>query len=508
MIRQVKTDKPLELAVRLFHEWNGAGVKYCHWKGNNHLLEGLRGKTDLDILMSESSKEDGIKVLLDLCFIHVDSQYGSRYPFVEDWVGCDEKTGVMLHVHLHYRIVSGHHGLKEYTLPFDEELLSSRINSNEWGIYTANPSLELLMLYTRIGIKVDYRQILKAHLNKYHVSNHDMPEIVYLKDNYNREELALLAEKYYGAEKSKILEMIDRETYDSKWIIDLHKLVVRKFKKYGRYRWGLPLLRLYYRFTISLRNYLSKHVFKYIITKKTLPKGKGVMAVFVGQDGAGKSTVTGDVIKWLRWKVETKRFYFGSGDGFRSWRKSAADKLKGKGGPLLFLRLLLTVSNYRKIAKKHLKLAKKMRGYVLKGGVAICDRFPQMQYAGINDGPNIRVLKNRTKNKWVQKYLDYHANREEKDIIRTIDIAPDVLFKLMLPVEESARRKPDENVEAILRKHEIIESVCFREKKCIIVDATQEYGQEVVSIKNNLWSIMFTNATSETGKVVVNEKAY
>ena len=36
----------------LFNALDTGGVLYCHWKSNEHLIEGLIGKTDLDILVA------------------------------------------------------------------------------------------------------------------------------------------------------------------------------------------------------------------------------------------------------------------------------------------------------------------------------------------------------------------------------------------------------------------------------------------------------------------------
>ena len=107
----------LEICKKLFLEWNNS-VNYCHWKSNEHLGAGLDGLTDLDILMESNNREKGVQILRDLNFIQCNSQYGSRYPYVEDWIGFDMETGSLVHIHLHFMMVTGHRGLKEYNLPW------------------------------------------------------------------------------------------------------------------------------------------------------------------------------------------------------------------------------------------------------------------------------------------------------------------------------------------------------------------------------------------------------
>ena len=106
----------LKISKELFTAWNEANLLYCHWKSNEHLLAGLEGETDLDVLLSCNNKEAGEEVLRRLEFLQCKSQFGSRYPDVDDWIGFDKDTGRLIHVHLHYGLVTGHKGMKEYSL--------------------------------------------------------------------------------------------------------------------------------------------------------------------------------------------------------------------------------------------------------------------------------------------------------------------------------------------------------------------------------------------------------
>ena len=47
----------LEVCKHLFNQWNDQGIRYCHWKSNEHLMEGLDGETDLDIYVYPTDKE-------------------------------------------------------------------------------------------------------------------------------------------------------------------------------------------------------------------------------------------------------------------------------------------------------------------------------------------------------------------------------------------------------------------------------------------------------------------
>ena len=50
----------------------------------------------------------------------------------------------------------------------------------------------------------------------------------------------------------------------------------------------------------------------------------------------------------------------------------------------------LTLSGYVSLSKNVYKTIKKANKYANKGGIAIFDRYPQIVFPGINDGPKIR----------------------------------------------------------------------------------------------------------------------
>ena len=58
----------LEIVVKLFEKWN-ANVCYCHWKSNEHLVEGLNGITDLDLLVSIDDKSKAESILKEDNFV-------------------------------------------------------------------------------------------------------------------------------------------------------------------------------------------------------------------------------------------------------------------------------------------------------------------------------------------------------------------------------------------------------------------------------------------------------
>ena len=161
----------LEISQKLFSSWNDSQLCYCHWKSNEHLFLGLEGKTDLDVLLSPDDKKEGERILGELDFLQCKSQYGSRYPGVDDWIGFDKETGRFIHVHLHYHLITGHKSMKEYSLPWTDVALQTRLQNEKYRVYTMEPNLEIITLYTRIGLKADFKSLLRCHVKKFRFSN-------------------------------------------------------------------------------------------------------------------------------------------------------------------------------------------------------------------------------------------------------------------------------------------------------------------------------------------------
>jgi hypothetical protein len=70
--------KPLAPATRLFDALHEHDIRYCHWKSNEHLLAGLAGETDLDLLFDRRQFGE-VTILLAQCgFRRFDASARSR----------------------------------------------------------------------------------------------------------------------------------------------------------------------------------------------------------------------------------------------------------------------------------------------------------------------------------------------------------------------------------------------------------------------------------------------
>ncbi len=84
--------------------------------------------------------------------------------------------------------------------------------------------------------------------------------------------------------------------------------------------------------------------------------------------------------------------------------------------------------------------------------------------------------------------ISWFSDIEERNIDYCIRFSPDVVIKLILSPEESIRRKPEEDFDLVRRKHDIIKSLDFPNSKVYVIDATMEFDEEIIKIKNIIWS--------------------
>ena len=476
----------LEISKQLFKSWNNLQVSYCHWKSNEHLVPGLDGDTDLDVLLSDFDKTKGEAVLRSMEFIQCKSQFGSRYPGVDDWIGYDKSSGRFIHLHLHYKIVTGHKGLKEYCLPWTDDVLATKILDKETEVYIANPNIELLTIYTRIALKISLSDKSKLKKGTYKVDKSYLQEIKFLKERVSWQEVERLVSRYYGNSYANVLAIIQSEQMTAKQVSELRKIAERTFKNVNRYKSTYRLREFYYKYALKLCKLLRQKLNVFIVNRKVPKTSRGVQIAFLGQDGAGKTTVTTDIRKWWSWKMDVQYIYLGSGDNYFSWRKALQKTLPNSSGFKL-IRAWLQFSKFKVLAKDVLTMIKAGEKFAAKGGLVIYDRYPQVEYPGISDGPKIRTNILSKLPRKLQPLFERYAVNEERYLKEATSHHPDIVFKLIIPPEESVRRKPENKLDTMKKKHELIKALQFPGSDVYIIDATMPYEEEILLIKNIIW---------------------
>ncbi len=497
----------LEVCKQLFCQWNDSDVRYCHWKSNEHLMEGLDGETDLDVYVYPSDREMAESLLTKCHYLECKTQEAHRYPNVCEWIGFDNTTGRLIHVHLHYQIITGTKFCKEYVFPIDDLIIATRVLDKDTNIYITDPNLEIIILYCRIALKAKTKHNI-------HLSKNDQKEIAYLKERLQTDIFKKLCKQLIDKEGETLYKLIMEEDLSCEGWYRVYQIASYWLKPYRKYSPIYVFLRHKYYLTLYLFFLLANRKFNCcFINRKTFPN-RHLSICFLGQDGSGKSTVTIELCKWLNWKIEAHRFYLGSGEHYKSLTKRLSSrisrfrkkednqshkekvtcnqsKIKKKNlsnNTKSFVASILVSWSLLGVARRAYKEVRRADRYMKNGGIPLFDRFPQVQFEGIYDGPKINhYCQQKGISNGIVKWM---ARREQRYLEKMQCFQPTLVFKLMLTPEESIRRKPFENLETVTLKHEITQQLQFPNSAVYTVDATQDYQQEIIFMKNQIWNML------------------
>ena len=488
---------PLEAVINLFSEFHQREIRYVHWKSNSRLDWGLAGQTDLDLLIDPEQAGPFQQILRKLGIKQIISPPNSQYPGLEHYLGFDEATGRLFHLHIHYDLVLGEQYVKNYRLPIEKQFLdSTRIVQD---VKIPVPELELIVLCIRALLKYRDRDAIKDILNIRFpgIPDHILNEILWLLEQTSIEKV------------SQVMASLDIFS-DEQVIIDFLKIVTQT----PRNGWDLIQLRSRLRRelrTSQRKNRLSAsfQYFQSLLKKSQIFRddqglrvpGQGKLIAVIGIDGSGKSTLSTEVSKWLKWKLSAPLHYLGSKQPsvwsdwayifFRIFRRSITiltQRMDEKSFLLKILKrfrqfflglhyLSVGFDRYRRY-----KLAKKQKQ---SGSVVIFDRFP---FFSPLDGPEIHLIDEGN-----LYYFTKKLSAVEQRLYRRFDFL-DLIIILNVNPEVSVERKPDHSFETIQAKYSALSRLKTELAKdgnnweWVPVDANNPIEQVLLDIKTAIWS--------------------
>lgn len=468
----------LDLCKKIFNEFELNGINYCHWKSNEHLAEGLNGRTDLDILIDKTHYNKINSILFSLGVKRYEALQYLRYISIEDYFGIDNETGKLIHIHLHYELKIGQKFIKEYHLPFERYIFNNLPPKANNPIQTIDPNIEMILLLVRFALKSQY----KPFSNTYTLTKDYQAEFEWLMSRVDinlleKKAVDILGNQVAGKLTQYILNRNDKKCYQQ-----LRQSIIEATDIY-KVDNSLKLFMLYYLYRFRAGyNYVMFKKLKAAIPYRRVDPSGGKIIVFIGVDGAGKSTLIREVEKWMSWKIDVLTLYFGSGEGRSSLlryplvaltrlikkkrsiinnRASSTSneivKSESMKGSLAY-RVFKSVWAITLAFEKKRKL-KKMWLARAKGLTVLCDRFPQTQIQGFNDGPLLSKWHNSN------EPLKRRIAKWELNIYEMSKFyKPDMVIKLIVPEEISLKRKSDTPLEMIRKKINAIELIKYDEE--------------------------------------------
>ena len=127
---------------------------------------------------------------------------------------------------------------------------------------------------------------------------------------------------------------------------------------------------------------------------------------------------------------------------------------------------------------------KRMQEAKNMGMLVVCDRFPQNQILGFNDGPLLHSL--LTSGNPLFRAL---ARYESRIYARVSQNYPDIAFKLIADAHVVEARKPGEtSLQMLEAKIAGIKALTFgNQTRVIVIDASQPLEKVLLTIKKEIW---------------------
>ncbi len=506
-----QTLAPLRVLTSLFARLHAENILYCHWKSNEHLHATMLGVTDVDLLVDRAAAQRLAAILTETTtFKRFVAQPGLGYPGIEDYVGFDEATGTLTHLHLHYQLTLGERFLKGHRLPWEEVVLATRVLDEQHEIYVADPNVELLLLVVRAALKLRLRDFALVRAGRRYFSGSMLREFHWLAARMNPDRLLELAGGLVGPRAGRrLLEMVAEPGPSVGQLRAFRRSTQPSLREYRMYGSGGALLRMWAREWSRVWWKVTNRVFRgRKKSTRTLPQG-GLAVAFLGPDGAGKTTVSRAVVEWLSREAAVVWVYGGSGDGSASparrllqlvaavvrrapppttpssharRRGDAPAPAREPTGLKALGRLLWVFA----LARERRKRAREIRRAKSLGMIVISDRHPQSQFPGLNDGPRY--------GHWLERGFGLRraAARREREAIRLAElVAPDLVVRLHVPMDVAARRKPDTPLDQLRRKVDIVAQLQFPPATRVVeIDATQSLSQVVLQVKQAIWECL------------------
>jgi thymidylate kinase len=493
----------LDLTVQLFRALNEKEISYCHWKSNWHLDEALRGLTDLDLLVERGDSLRFRELLCQHGFKLAVSSPLKQYPAMEDYLGYDSESGLLVHLHVHYQLILGEQSVKNCRLPLEQSFLGS--NHAYAGVPIPSPELETIVLTIRALLKYRARQFLKSMLSsrRGRIPAHVLGEFEYLLNQTTVESISgVLESQADWLPREVVLESLSaiRAKPQSGYALyQMRRRLRRELAPYQRYTRRQALARYLRAERASRRRFPFE---RRTPQKKAMAEGGMTIAV-IGADGAGKSTVVRELAKWLSWRLTVYTYYMGSkqpskitemarlGSRIFGYAHRRSRALIGDRNAIsrLFCGLEDLFQSLHRvgIARDRYRRCVAGQKHASQGALVVYDRYPLAAVRIADrfmDGPQIASMHQNRMGPRIAA-----LSRLEEDIYQGIR-PPDHLFVLQVSPAVSSQRKPDHKPEILQVKSQALNEMEQDGLRLTEVDADQPLDRVLLEIKTRLWDLL------------------
>jgi hypothetical protein len=488
----------LPLLMRVLNDFHRHNISYCYWKSSRRVCRSLTGEGDLDLLVTTEDQHRAQAILLERGLKRFPCVANRDHPAMLSFLGYDELSGRIVHLHLHFRLVAGNSLLKNYRLPWEAAILARTIVHPMLPIRILDPANEALLLMVRGCLELRWSDPIV--LRDWSTAR--------LKFALDRRELAARIDR--ATLSSRAAELLDHDLADM--LADaiygeptpedqrrLRRHIQRQFAAHRTYNAFEAGLRSLGRAVIWAAGTLNKRfLWAPRPWSRRAPGGGHVVAV-IGVDGSGKSTVVATIRAWLGQEIDVVPIYFGTGGGRPSlvlWPFKLMVplitlllKTKPKGAshgkisdrpPGLLYSVLLTVWATVVAIEKRIKLSAAHRG-ASRGLVVLTDRYPQNEIPGFNEGPLMSRLTRVPL--WLRRF-------EARAYSLAHRLPPDLVIKLIVTPETAARREPDMDPAVMRTRIAAVPRLAFPGARVVCIDAEQPLTDVIRAVKREIWRLL------------------
>src|ERR1700674_4695046 len=154
-IMRLPVDNPtLPLLLMILGDFRRQAISYCYWKSSRRIPSVLAGGGDLDLLIARHDQHRADAILLERGFKPFPSVAMRDHPAILSYLGYDEPSGRLVHLHLHFRLVVGERLHKNYRIPWETEILARAIPHPALPVKILGPASEAVLLGVRACLEL------------------------------------------------------------------------------------------------------------------------------------------------------------------------------------------------------------------------------------------------------------------------------------------------------------------------------------------------------------------
>ncbi len=498
-IVRLPVDNPsLALLQMVLGDFHGQAVSYCYWKSSKRIQSVLAGEGDLDLLIARHDQHRAQAILLGRGFKLFPSVAMRDHPAILSYLGYDEPSGRLIHLHLHFRLIVGERLHKNYRIPWETEILARAIPHPILPVKIVDPASEAVLLGVRACLEL--RRLDPVTLRGWQTTLARFAlERRQLVETLDRGQFAGRASELLGHDLGAMLAdaMYRAGSFDESG--RLRRAIERHFAPYRTYNALEARLRGAVRAAHWAVGGLNKFYLYLPRPWSRRAPGGGCVVALIGVDGSGKTTVNAIIRAWLSSEIDVMPVYFGTGGGRPSMllrpfklmvplvrlllktkpRGSSHGKVS-KDAPGLIYSLLLTGWAAVAAREKRTKLLAAHRG-ASRGLVVVTDRYPQNEIDGFNDGPLLTRL--AVAPSWLRRW-------EARAYALAQRLPPDLVIKLIVTPETIAKREPDMDPTVIEKRIEAIPRLAFSGAQIVSINAEQPLVDVIRAVKQEIWRLL------------------